>query len=78
MPVEEDKILTNDFIVRYDEAGQVLRIYTIHDGEKSPFPIDLQLDTLKDMGRGDASRWVGETLLLLVPEIRRKLFDLDN
>ena len=74
--MRNDEVLTNHFEVRYDEADEIMRIFTVKDGTKSKFPIELRLATLSEMGPADASKWVGETILLLVPAMRTKLFGL--
>ena len=70
-------ILTNEFLVHFDSRTDALLIYTIHENKKDP-PIRLKLNTLIEMGGDAASKWVGETILLLVPEIRKKLFNLED
>jgi hypothetical protein len=70
-------VLTNDFKVRYDEGRQVLQITTVHNGKPAAVPIEIRLKTLLDMEDAqEASRWFGETILLLVPELRTELFKL--
>lgn len=71
-----EKVLTNDFVLHYDEATNRLLIYALENGKKSDFPIALKLDTLKEMGPQEASRWFGETILLLIPTMRKHLFQL--
>jgi hypothetical protein len=68
-------VLTNDFKFRYDEGRKVLQITTIHGGKPASVPIEIRLSTLLDMGDPqEACRWFGETVLLLVPELRAELF----
>ena len=74
--MKDSEILTNEFFVMYDEDAKNLCIYTRNDGEVTKFPIKLALRDLKNMGPADASKWVGETLLLLIPEIRKELFGI--
>lgn len=69
-------VLTNEFHVQFDESTERLLVYRMKDGAKLDFPIELRLSTLIDMGSADASKWVGETLLLLVPTMRTKLFHI--
>jgi hypothetical protein len=70
-------VLTNDFKVRYDEGRKALLITTIHGGKPSSVPIEIRLGTLLDMDDPqEACRWFGETILLLVPELRAELFKL--
>ena len=76
--MKSSEVLSNDFRLSYDEGADILRVYTIHKGKESPFPIDLRLDTLKQMGRAAAPAWVGETILLLIPAVRTKLFGISS
>jgi hypothetical protein len=70
-------VLTNEFLVRYDEATQRLLIFTLKNGQPtSDVPIVSRLSMLEEMGKTEASRWVGETLLILIPTTREKLFDV--
>lgn len=70
-------VLTNDFKVRYDEGRKALQITTIHAGKPASVPIEIRLSTLLDMDDPrEACRWFGETIMLLVPELRAELFKL--
>ena len=69
-------VLTNDFQVEYDETNDRLLIWGLEAGKRPLAPIDLKLSTLQDMGPEAASKWVGETILLLIPAMREKLFRL--
>jgi hypothetical protein len=70
-------VLTNDFNVRFDEGRQVLQITTVHNGTPAAVPIEIRLSTLLNMkDPQEASRWFGETILLLVPDVRLALFNL--
>ena len=73
--MKDNEVLTNEFAVRYDERGECVCIHTIHEGKEDP-AIRIRLDTLKNMKPEDASKWVGETILLLVPSLRREIFGL--
>ena len=73
--MKDAEVLTNEFAVRYDERGECVCIHTIHEGREDP-AIRIRLDTLKNMKPEDASKWVGETILLLVPSLRREIFGL--
>ena len=73
--MEDNGVLTNEFVVRYDEHGECLCIHTVHAGIEDS-AIKLRLGTLKDMGPDAAAKWVGETILLLVPSLRTEVFDL--
>lgn len=70
-------VLTNDFKVRYDEDRKALQIITVHNGRPAAVPIEIRLDTMLDMDNPqEACRWFGETILLLIPEMRASLFKL--
>lgn len=71
-------LLSNHFDVVYVPAEDSLLIRTIKDGELDEFPIRLRLETLQGMGPDKASEWVGQTLLLLIPTFREKLFKLGD
>lgn len=73
-----DDVLTNEFHLRYDEGSERLLLYRVKDGVQLDFPIELRMSTLAEMGAKDASKWVGETLLLLIPAMREKLFRLQK
>ena len=75
--MKDNEVLTNEFFVRYDEHGECVCIHTVHEGMEDP-AIRIRLDTLKNMKPEDASKWVGETILLLVPSLRREIFGLPS
>lgn len=65
-------VLTNELFVRYDEAREKLLICHF-DQEKFPTPlIEIALATLENMTFSEASQFVGERLILLVPDLRKK------
>jgi predicted thioredoxin/glutaredoxin len=74
MPKED--ILTNDFRVTFDVEDQSLLVRTVVNGVESRFPIRLRLQSLQQMGATKASEWVGQTLMLLVPTLRKELYGL--
>jgi hypothetical protein len=76
--VGKNNVLTNQFNVQYvnDEASLLIR--TINNGNPAEIPIRLRLDALQKMGAAKASEWVGQTLMLLIPEMREKLFELKD
>ena len=76
--MKASEILTNEFLLRYDEDTESLLIHTVNDGKPTKFPIRLSLNTLQGMGSEKAAQWVGESILLLIPAIRERLFDLPN
>ena len=71
-------VLTNEFRLKYDEIRKELLILPLYSGKPTDNPIRHTLDMLVGMGPEKASRWVGETILLLVPEMRRDLFKLGD
>lgn len=75
--MKDDEVLTNEFAIRYDEERECVCIHTIHGGKEDP-PIRIRLENLKEMKREDASKWVGETILLLIPALRREIFGLPH
>jgi hypothetical protein len=76
--MHKNDVLTNHFDVQYvnDEASLLIR--TIKNGKRAETPIRLRLDALQKMGSAKASEWVGQTLMLLIPELREKLFELKD
>lgn len=70
-----ESVLTNEFSVEFNEDSNELLIYTVDNGVKATVPIRHSMTTLLELGKEDASRFVGETILLLVPRIRTELFD---
>jgi|GEM_PF-1991715 len=75
--MKAEDVFTNEFAIQFDEDSKSLLIFTVHQGRLDP-PIRLRLDTLTEMGAAVASKWVGETILLLIPEMREKLFQLEQ
>jgi hypothetical protein len=75
--MKPEEFFTNDFVVNFNENEQCLLIHTVHNGDLDE-PICLKLETLTNMTTAEASKWVGETILLLIPEIRKKLFKLND
>ena len=72
-------VLSNDFKVRYVEDRKVLQITTVHSGKTAAVPIEIRLTALLDMDDAqEACRWFGETILLLIPEMRVALFKLPD
>jgi hypothetical protein len=71
------EILANEFLVRYDETDERLLVFALKNGKPdSHVPISLRLAMLKGMGPDEASKWVGQTLLLLIPSMRETVFNL--
>jgi hypothetical protein len=75
--MNKNEILTNEFSVHFDTDADTLLIYTVHDNKKDR-PIRLKLDTLIEMGSDSAPKWVGETILLLIPKMRKQLYKLED
>ncbi|MGH8550155.1 MAG: hypothetical protein ACRERU_16440 [Methylococcales bacterium] len=73
-----EKVLTNDFVLHYDDETERLLIYPLEQGEKPEIPIALKVSMLSEIGAKEASKWVGETILLLIPAMRRKVFQLPD
>ena len=69
-------VLTNDFEIHFDETTGRLLIYAYEGGRRPDVPIAIKVDTLKDMGVEKGCKWVGETILLLIPTLRKTLFQL--
>jgi hypothetical protein len=60
---------------RVCERRKALQITTLHGGEPAAIPIEIHLSTLLDLDDPqEACRWFGETILLLVPDLRTELF----
>lgn len=67
-------VLSNDVKLRYDEARKILQVTTIHKGKPTDAPIQIRLSTLLEIRDEQAAcRWFGETILLLIPEMRKAL-----
>jgi hypothetical protein len=76
--MDRNDVLTNHFDVQYVNDDASLLIRTINNGKPAEIPIRLRLDALQKMGSAKASEWVGQTLMLLIPELREKLFELKD
>ena len=63
-------VLTNEFAVTYDPVCQVLSVSKDCESGQRRELLTFTLQTLRDLGWPGASRWIGEALLLLVPETR--------
>lgn len=71
--MELKDVLTNEFTVRYDVGEHSLLIYRQLDPSPEIVPIRYRLSMLQEMGREQASKWIGNTFLMLVPELREKV-----
>lgn len=67
-------ILTNEFTLLYDNKRQSLLIYTGLNPSLTDTPIEHRLSTLQDLGKDEAAKFVGQTILLLIPQVRSELF----
>lgn len=69
------KILNDTFIVKYDETLQSILI--IHPNEKNvPGPVvQIRAETLAGMSFLEASQFLGERLMLLIPQLRERYVD---
>ena len=67
-------VLTNEFTVRYDPAEQSLLIYRQLNPPPDTVPIRHRTAMLQQMGKDEAAKFVGQTILMFVPELRVKLF----
>jgi hypothetical protein len=63
-------ILNDTFIVKYDETMQSLLILHPDEGRVSNPLVQIRLETLAKMSFLDASQFVGERLMLLIPQLR--------
>ena len=75
MPMEPSELLSNEFIVRWDDDLQSLVI--VHpDGERFPRPhVQIRSSTLSEMTFEQASQFIGERLVLLIPALRERYVD---
>lgn len=73
--MEDGEVLTNSFHVEFDKTINSFLIYTIHEGDRSGWPIRISLSTLMSMERLEAEAFFGSRLLLLVPSTRRAIYD---
>lgn len=78
MAMDKSDILTNSFFVEYDEERRHLCVYTVNNGVKAEVPIRLRMDSLLGKGKEHAAQWFGESVFLLIPSLRRELYDLDK
>ncbi len=73
------KLLNDTFIVKYDDAMRSILI--VHPDEtKVPGPVvQIRAETLDKMSFLEASQFLGERLMLLIPQLRdRYAKDLDK
>lgn len=77
--MKKNEVLSNEFIIKYDEENERVLIYTKKYGVlDSDVPISLRTEMLIEMGADAASKWMGQTIFLLVPELRKKLFGIKD
>jgi len=73
--MEPSELLSNEFIVRWDE--ELNSLVLVHpDGERFPQPhVQIRSSTLADMNFEQASKFIGERLVLLIPALRERYVD---
>ncbi len=73
--MDPSELLSNEFIVRWDEELNSLVI--VHpDGEPFLRPhVQIRSSTLADMTFEQASQFIGERLVLLIPALRERYVD---
>jgi hypothetical protein len=75
--IDKNDVLTNNFIVEYDEDRRHLCVYTVHAGVRDDNSVHLRMDALLEKGKDHAAQWLGECIFLFVPALRRELYGLD-
>lgn len=73
--MDPSDVFSSSFLVRWDSDRQALSI--IHpDQDRFPSPlIQIASSTLDDMDWKEASQFIGERLVLLIPELRNRYID---
>lgn len=73
--MDASEILSNEFIVRWDD--QLNSLLIVHpNGKKFPSPhVQIRSSTLADMTFEQASQFIGERLVLLIPGLRERYVD---
>ena len=66
-------IFSDSYVIRYDEASRSIHLEMSGSSTKL---FEISLTVLQDLGFQEASRFLGERLLLLLPEPRRVLTGL--
>jgi hypothetical protein len=75
--ISKSDVLTNNFVVEYDEDRRHMCVYTVHDGVRDDYSVRLRMDSLLEKGRAHAAQWLGECIFLYIPALRRELYGLD-
>lgn len=76
--METSFVFSDRFEIEFDESTERILIWGIKDGRKPLAPIAIKLDTLESMGSEAAGKFFGETILLLVPRVRERLYGLKS
>ena len=73
--MEPTDLLSNEFVVRWDT--QLASVLIVHsDVAKFPQPlVQIRSETLATMNWRDASQFIGERLILLMPALRDRYVD---
>jgi hypothetical protein len=66
------KILNDKFIVKYDEGLQSLLIMHPDEKQVSNPLVTIRTETLSKMSFLEASQFLGERLMLLIPQLRER------
>lgn len=64
------KTLTNKIRLEFSDEKKSILIFNNEPGMDWPLPITISTETLKKMSLSDAAEFVGERVLLLIPEMR--------
>lgn len=71
------EVFANEFVVKYDEVHSRLLVYPRSAAGALPdVPISLSVEMLEGLGSDGASKWLGETILLLIPAARERIYKL--
>ncbi len=76
--MEVEDVLGRDFSLRYDPKAECLLISKMQDKKKVGVPISIKLSTLKTMDKELACNWLGKTILLLIPETRKDILEVEE
>jgi hypothetical protein len=75
--IHKNDVLTNNFILEYDEHNRHMCVYTVHSGVRDDNSVRLRMDSLLEKGKEHAAQWLGECIFLYIPALRRELYGLD-
>jgi hypothetical protein len=68
--MEINDILTNELTFRWDESSRKLLVLDADPKHSPKIITQIEYDTLNKMSWPDASKFIGEFVTLLVPELR--------